>query len=178
IELWARLLHRVPNAILRIQNGQLESEGNRRFIAARFQRFGISPERLVLEKGVARRKLLDAYNEVDISLDTWPYCGGNTIAESLWMGVPVVTLKGDRFGSRYGASLVTAGGCPEFVAESPEEYVEIAARLAGDLPRLRHLRQNLRQMSIDHGLGDSTLFARRLENAYREMLGRAGPTPP
>jgi glycosyltransferase involved in cell wall biosynthesis len=178
IELWARLLHRVPNAILRIQNGQLESEGNRRFMAARFQRFGISPERLVLEKGVARRKLLDAYNEVDISLDTWPYCGGNTIAESLWMGVPVVTLKGDRFGSRYGASLVTAGGCPEFVAESPEEYVEIAARLAGDLPRLRQLRQNLRQMSIDHGLGDSTLFARRLENAYREMLGRPGPTPP
>jgi len=118
------------------------------------------------------RKLLDAYNEVDISLDTWPYCGGNTIAESLWMGVPVVTLKGDRFGSRYGASLVTAGGCADLIAESPEEYVEIAARLAGDLPRLRHLRQNLRQMSIDHGLGDSTLFARRMENAYREMLGR------
>jgi len=172
IELWARLLHRVPNAVLRIQNGQLESEGNRRFMADRFQQFGISRERLILEKGVMRRKLLDAYNEVDISLDTWPYCGGNTIAESLWMGVPVVTLKGDRFGSRYGASLVTAGGCPDLIAESPEEYVEIAARLAGDLPRLRHLRQNLRQMSIDHGLGDSTLFARRMENAYREMLGR------
>ena len=172
IELWSRLLHRVPNAVLRLQNGQLESEDNRRFMVDRFRQFGIAQERLILEKGVARHKLLDAYNEVDISLDTWPYCGGNTIAESFWMGVPVVTLKGDRFGSRYGASLVTAGGCADLIAESPDEYVEIAARLAGDLPRLRHLRQNLRQMSIDHGLGDSTLFARRMENAYREMLGR------
>lgn len=171
IELWSRLLHRVPRAILRLQNGQLESEDNRRFMAERFQRFGIGRDRLVLEKGVARRKLLGAYSEVDISLDTWPYCGGNTIAESFWMGVPVVTLKGDRFSSRYGASLVTAGGCADLIAESPEEYIDIAARLANDLPRLRHLRQNLRRMSIEHGLGDSTLFARRLENAYREMLG-------
>ena len=175
IELWSRLLHRVPNAVLRLQNGQLGSEDNRRFMADRFQQFGIGQDRLILEKGVARRKLLDAYSEVDISLDTWPYCGGNTIAESFWMGVPVVTLKGDRFGSRYGASLVTAGGCADLIAESPEEYIEIAARLAGDLPRLRHLRQDLRRMSIDHGLGDSTLFARRLENAYREMLERHDP---
>ena len=172
IELWSNLLHRVPNAVLRLQNGQLESEDNRRFMADRFQQFGISRDRLILKKGVARRKLLDAYNEVDISLDTWPYCGGNTIAESFWMGVPVVTLKGDRFGSRYGASLVLAGGCADLIAESPEEYIDIAARLAADLPHLRHLRQNLRRMSIDHGLGDSTLFARRMENAYREMLGR------
>jgi predicted O-linked N-acetylglucosamine transferase (SPINDLY family) len=172
IELWSRLLHHVPNAVLRLQNGQLEREDNRRFMVDRFRQFGIARERLILEKGVARHKLLDAYNEVDISLDTWPYCGGNTIAESFWMGVPVVTLKGDRFGSRYGASLVTAGGCADLIAESPEEYIEITAKLAADLPRLRHLRQNLRQMSIEHGLGDSTLFARRIENAYREMLGR------
>jgi predicted O-linked N-acetylglucosamine transferase (SPINDLY family)/glycosyltransferase involved in cell wall biosynthesis len=177
IDLWSRLLHRVPNAVLRLQNGQLESKDNRRFMADRFRQFGIGPDRLQLKKGVGRRKLLDAYSEVDISLDTWPYCGGNTIAESFWMGVPVVTLKGDRFGSRYGASLVKAGGCADLIAESPEEYIDIAARLATDLPRLRYLRQNLRRMSIDHGLGDSTLFARRMENAYREMLGRQEPAP-
>jgi Glycosyl transferase family 41/Glycosyl transferase family 2 len=171
IELWARILQRVPDALLRLQNWELESEYNRRLVADRFQRFGIGRDRLVLKKGVARRTLLDAYNHVDVTLDTWPYCGGNTIAESLWMGVPVVTLKGNQFGSRYGASLATAAGCADLVGETPEQYIDLAARLANDLPRLRYLRQNLRRMSFECGLADSTLFARRLEAAYVDMLG-------
>jgi predicted O-linked N-acetylglucosamine transferase (SPINDLY family) len=126
-----------------------------------------------LGRGVKRADLLDIYNHIDISLDTWPYCGGNTIAESLWMGVPVVTLKGERFSSRYGASLLAAAGCDDLVGRSPEEYVEIAARLAANLPRLQFLRHNLRQMSIEHGLGDSQRFAHDLEDAYVEMLRRA-----
>ena len=170
IEMWARILQRVPNALLRLQNLQFESEYNRRLVADRFQRFGIGRDRLVLKKGVARRTLLDAYNHVDVTLDTWPYCGGNTIAESLWMGVPVVTLKGNQFGSRYGASLATAAGCADLVGETPEQYIDIAARLANDLPRLRNLRQNLRRMSVEYGLADSTLLARRLEAAYVDML--------
>jgi glycosyltransferase involved in cell wall biosynthesis len=171
IEWWSRLLHRVPQAILRLQNAQLDIYDNRRFMAQRFRRFGIGRERLLFSRSVNRRLLLDAYNHVDISLDTWPYCGGNTIGESLWMGVPVITLKGDRFGSRYGASLVTAAGCADLIGETPEQYIDIAVRLANDLPRLRSLRQNLRRMSFEYGLGDSTLFARRLEVAYIDMLG-------
>ena len=69
-------------------------------------------------------------------LDTWPYCGGNSTAEALWHGVPVITLKGDRFASRYGASLLAAAGCADLVADSPEQYVAIAKRLAGDPARL------------------------------------------
>lgn len=170
IEWWARLLHRIPTSILRIQNSQLDVQNTRRFMAERFQQFGIGKERLVLAWGVDRRSLLDAYNEVDISLDTWPYCGGNTVAESLWMGVPMITLKGDRFGSRYGTSLVTAAGCADLAAETPEQYVEVAARLAGDLPRLRDLRHNLRPMSLEYGLGNSERFARKLESAYAQMV--------
>jgi predicted O-linked N-acetylglucosamine transferase (SPINDLY family) len=174
LELWARLLHAVPDSRLWLQNAQLGSQSNRRLIASRFEHQGIDCRRLILRRGAPRDQLQHAFSQIDVSLDTWPYCGGNTVAESFWMGVPVVTLTGDRFGTRYGASLVTAAGCPDLVAQTPEQYIEIAAALAADLPRRQKLRPALRQMSIDHGLGDSTAFARTLENAYREMLDRVG----
>ena len=174
LELWARLLHAVPDSRLWLQNTQLASASNRRLIASRFEHLGIDRRRLVLRRGTPRDQLLQAFGQVDVSLDTWPYCGGNTIAESLWMGVPVVTLTGDRFSTRYGASLVTAAGCADLVAGTPEQYIEIAADLAVDLPRLQTLRPALRQMSTDYGLGNSTAFARTLENAYRGMLDRVG----
>jgi hypothetical protein len=172
IELWARVLRAVPNSRLWLQNPQLVSRSNREFMRGRFEQSGIDGERLILRRGVPRDELLRAYSQIDISFDTWPYCGGCTVAESLWMGVPVVTLKGDRFSARYGASLVTAAGCADLVAESPEQYVAIAAALAADLAGRRKLRRALRHMVVEHGLSDSTSFARDLENAYRDMLGR------
>jgi hypothetical protein len=177
IEIWARLLHRVPGSALHLQNLQLQSHDFRRFISAQFANLGIDHDRLVLVEGVGRSALLKVYSQIDISLDTWPYCGGNTIAESLWMGVPVVTLLGDRFSSRYGASLLAAAGCSDLVGKTPEEYIDIAAKLAADLPRLRTLRRDLRQMSVENGLADSQRFARDLENAYVEMLGQVAVDP-
>jgi hypothetical protein len=174
IKLWADVLHRVPGSVLHIQNAQLSLREDRRFMSDRFRSHGIPATRLVLEGGVERHALLHVYREIDISLDTWPYCGGNTIAESLWHGIPVVTLRGNRFSSAYGASLVTAAGCADLIAESREQYVELAAKLALDSDRLVNLRNNLRSMSVRFGLGDSTLFARRLEAAFLDMLSRAG----
>lgn len=176
IDRWAMLLHHVPGSMLHVQNPQLSLAGNRRFMVNRFRSRGISPGRLRLEGGVSRRELLKVYRQIDISLDTWPYCGGNTIAESLWHGVPVVTYCGNRFSSAYGASLVTAAGCPDLVARSADEYVELAARLARDSSRLVHLRQNLRQMSLRHGLGDSRRFAKNLEHAFSDMLALISAT--
>jgi hypothetical protein len=172
VEIWAALLHRVPTAKLHLQNPQLSQPSDRQFMADRFQACGIQPARLVLEGGVDRPTLLRSYGQVDISLDTWPYSGGNTIAESLWHGVPVVTYRGDRFASAYGASLVGAAGCADLVGNTPEEYVEVAARLAADSGRLVHLRHNLRAMSFDYGLGDSKRFARKLEDAFTYMLDK------
>jgi predicted O-linked N-acetylglucosamine transferase (SPINDLY family) len=136
----------------------------------RFQRFGISADRLRVESGSDRESLLKCYGDIDITLDTWPYCGGNTVAESLWQGVPVVTLYGSRFSSRYGASLITGAGCSDLIGRSPNEYIEAAATLAGNSQRLTKLRNDLRRMSKEHGLGDSKRFARVLEDAYRTML--------
>jgi Glycosyl transferase family 41/Glycosyl transferase family 2 len=172
VEIWARLVHRVPNSRLFLQNPQLSQPSDRQFLSDRFEACGIAPSRLTLEGGVDRPVLLRSYAQVDISLDTWPYSGGNTIAESLWHGVPVVTYRGDRFASAYGASLVNAAGCGDLVGHTIEQYIDIAAQLAIDSDRLVRLRQNLRKMSIDFGLGDSKLFARRLENAFVTMLAK------
>jgi len=174
VQLWAELLRRVPSSRLHIQNVQIVNERSRRFWAERFRSLGVDPERLTLANGVDRQALLKVYADIDISLDTWPYCGGNSIAEALWHGVPVITLKDDRFASRYGASLLAAAGCADLVADSPEQYVAIAKRLAGDPARLTQLRHRLRDMSIEYGLGDSVGFARRLEDAYADMLSRVG----
>lgn len=170
VELWGELMRRVPNSTMLIQNGQLDPPDNRRYMADRFRRAGISPERLKLRPGTNRSGVLRAYGEVDISLDTWPYCGGNTVAESLWQGVPVVTLTGARLSSRYGASLLQAAGCADLVAHTPEQYISIATALAQDPERLLFLRRNLRLIYTEGGLNNSARFARDLEQAYLQMM--------
>jgi len=181
VELWAEVMKRVPDSLFFMRNGQLSAPDNRQFLQDRFWRFGIAPERLRILEGTDPETILRNYDDVDISLDTWPYCGGNTIAEALWQGVPVVTLMGNRFSGRYGASLLTAAGCPELVAQSADDYIKIASELAHSPSRLDHYRSSLRRMVQANGLSDAEGFARKLEAAYIEMLGRrwsvAGKNP-
>ena len=167
---WSKILAQVPASRIYLRNQQLTPMDNQRFMLERFRRHGIAADRVRLGVGGTRDEIVRSYDEVDITLDTWPYCGGNTVAESLWQGVPVVTLKGDRFSSRYGASLVIAAGCGELVGETEERYIEIAAGLAGSPERLDHYRQNLRTMAMANGLSDAERFARKLERAYGSMI--------
>jgi predicted O-linked N-acetylglucosamine transferase (SPINDLY family) len=174
IGLWASVLHRVPRSVMLICNMQLKAPSVRRFVADRFRRFGIESTRLRLIEGTSlRRKALGYLSEVDISLDTYPYNGGNAVAESFWHGVPVIALKGQRMASRYGSSLVTDVGCPELVGESPAQYVAIAAALARDDERLRQLRHSLRPMMRQGAFTNAAGMARRLEAAYHDMAMRA-----
>lgn len=177
IKLWADLLHAVPNSRLHLRNMGLNSPDNRKFMERRFARWGIPETRLRLQRGGTREEIKQSYNEVDISLDTWPYCGGNTIAESQWMGVPVITLKGDRFPNAYGASLLHASGCDDLVANSAQEFISIARRLAADSKQIVHYRNNLRKMMVEHGFGDGVRFARDLEEAYDTMMRRCFGLP-
>jgi Predicted O-linked N-acetylglucosamine transferase, SPINDLY family len=172
IALWARLLDAVPGAVLLLRNGGLSWVDNRRFLEERFARFGIGPERLWLEPGTDRLGIMADYARVDISLDTFPYCGGNTIAESLHQGVPVVSMRGSTFASCYGSSILTASGCGDLVANDPADYIRIAADLAASPEKLAAYRRNLRNMMVAHGFSDSERFVRRLEAAYRDMLSR------
>jgi predicted O-linked N-acetylglucosamine transferase (SPINDLY family) len=172
IAFWARIMHRVPRSRMYIRSSPLGAVANRDFMAMRFARHGIEAERLRLEGATDWNTFIKSYEDVDITLDTWPYCGANTVAESLWQGVPVITLKGTRFSSRYGTSHVTAAGCSELAGDGPERYIEIASELAAAPERLLNYRRNLRRMALEHGLSDPVRFARKLERAYEQMLNQ------
>src|SRR6185437_10547649 len=172
LRLWASALHKLPDSRLLIQNAGTSSACTREFWTKQLGWLGIEPQRLIFLPGGGRAEVLRNYARVDVSLDTWPYCGGNTIAESLWQGVPVVTFRGDRFSAAYGASLVTAAGLSDLVADSPEGFADIAASLGGDATRLCELRKNLRSMVKEHGFGDPERFVRKIESAYLEMVAQ------
>jgi len=157
---------------LLIQNHGMSSSSVRHFFSKQFGWNGVDESRLIFLPGGGRDEVLQNHSRVDICLDSWPYCGGNTIAESIYQGVPVITLYGTRFSAAYGASLITACGTPELIAKTNDEYVSVAARLAADQKKLINLRNDLRRMVREYGLGDSGRFVRALELAYEDMATR------
>lgn len=118
---------------------------------------------------VSTRMHLDAYNRVDIALDTFPYNGTTTTCEALWMGVPVITLSGNSHVSRVGTSLLSNVGLQYLVARTKDEYIEIAVKLAADVEKLQFLRKNLRDMMVQSPLTKSKQFIENLEQCYRKI---------
>lgn len=172
IKVWAALLRRNPSARLIIQNPSMSALGNRAFLLKQFRALGIENARITVLPGADRDTILRNYALMDISLDTYPYCGGNTIAESVWQGVPVVSYHGNRFPSAYGASLLHACGLSDLVAQDFDDYVRIADRLGRDPERLSALRPRLRDLARQNGLSDCAQLARALEAAYADMVAR------
>src|SRR4029077_9080370 len=109
------------------------------------------------------------YNRIDIALDPFPCNGGTTSMDTLWMGVPLITLEGSHFGSRLGVTILSNAGMPELIARNTDDYVQMAVDLALNKPRLRDLRHNLRQKIAASPLMNQTAFVRDMETAYREM---------
>src|SRR5258708_846464 len=169
VDLWSEFLAGVPNSRLYLKTAQLGDAAVRAGIAREFAARGIGSERLRLAPGSPRDELLAAYNEVDIALDPFPFGGGTTTLEALWMGVPTITLRGDRFVGRVGESVLTTLGLAELVAASPADYLTAAIDLAGDVARLAALRADLRQRLVASPLCDARAFARDLEIGYRSM---------
>ena len=109
------------------------------------------------------------YMDMDIALDTFPYTGGGTTCEAIYMGVPVVTLAGTRHGTRFGLSLLENVGLGELVSNTPEEYVEKAAALASDAELLTALHKNLRPMMQRSPLMDGKSYVREIEAMYEDV---------
>jgi predicted O-linked N-acetylglucosamine transferase (SPINDLY family) len=164
---WARLLAALPDATLVLKAKGLAQPA----IASPIRKaFGDVASRVVLHDYVDDTQAhLAAYGAIDIALDTFPYCGTTTTCEALWMGVPVVTLAGDRHSARVGASLLTAAGLPELIAHDLEDYVARALALAADAPRRAALRAGMRKRLAASPLMDARGFARSLESAYRDV---------
>lgn len=167
IALWARILHAVPDS--RLLFGNAGDAGVQRRLTEAFAAHDVPAAQLVFRTKLPLTEYLALHHEIDLALDTFPYNGGATSCHALWMGVPFVTLAGDRYMARMGLSLLEHAGLGEFVAQTPEAYVERAVRAAHDRAALGALRAGLRTRIAASPLLDAPGFVRSLETAYREM---------
>lgn len=168
LALWARVLRELPGSRLLLHLEAWRQDAAR----AALEREGIGRERIEFWRRAPRRDYLAAYGQFDIALDTFPFAGGTTSIDASFMGVPVVTLRGEPTLQRAGVSVAMNLGLPELVAESPDEFVEKALGLARDLERLARLRAELRARLESSALGDAPGFARALEALYRTAWRR------
>jgi len=166
---WASVLVALPGSRLRIQCKQLGDSKVAEQMLQRLHQLGIDPVRVALLGGVSREAYLAAHAEVDMLLDTFPYPGGTTTCEALWMGVPTLTLAGDTLLSRQGASMLTTVGLEDWIATSVEDYAARALAFARDLPELAALRAALRKRVRMSPLFDAPRFAHDLEDALWSM---------
>jgi protein O-GlcNAc transferase len=167
---WAGVLKAVPGSRLVLRSAKLTDTRVVQRTRDRFAAHGIDPARLQLDRAVSDYgRHLAAYNQIDIALDPFPYAGGTTSVEALWMGVPVLTLGGDRYVAHMGENILHHMDMPDWVAETTDDYVAKAARHAADLDGLTALRSNLRHRLAVSPLCDAPRFARHLEDAFRGM---------
>ncbi|MGA2497946.1 MAG: tetratricopeptide repeat protein [Tepidisphaeraceae bacterium] len=174
LETWSRLLASVGGSRLLLHS---HPGGHRRRVADFLAARGIAPSRLTFAGFVPLSQYIEQYREIDIGLDPFPYGGGTTTCDALWMGVPVVSLAGSMPVSRSGLHLLSQVGLADLAAATPRQYVAAAAGLAADLPRLRSLRASLRQRLGQSPLMDAPRFARGIEAAYRIMWHRRCADP-
>jgi predicted O-linked N-acetylglucosamine transferase (SPINDLY family) len=166
MRLWAAILKNVPRSrlLLTAPPGQ-----HRQRILDAFKLEGVDPLRIELVAKVPIRDYFALYNRVDIALDPFPYNGGTTTCQALWMGVPVITLAGVCGVQRSGVSILTNAGLPELIAQTPQQYVQTATALAGDLPRLARLRETMRDRLSASPLTNVPRFVQNLESIYRQL---------
>ena len=166
---WRKLLQEVPQSrlLLHSQVGKHRDQ-----VSSFFAEQDISPDRLMFVGKVPMAEYFGIYERLDVALDPFPYGGGTTTCDALWMGVPVVSLAGQTAVGRGGVSILSNVGLPELVADDAKQYVDIAVELAQDLSRLSELRASLRDRMQASPLMDAPRFARNVEAAYREMWRR------
>ena len=171
------MLRRAPRARLLLKARSLADRDTARRLHAMFADHGIDAGRVALRGPVAGLAAhLAAYAELDIALDPFPYNGTTTTCEALWMGAPVVTLAGDRHAGRVGASLLTRVGLVDCIAADGGDYVDIALRLATDVPALAARRAGLRQRMQGSPLCDAAAFTADMEAAFEHMWRDADPS--
>ena len=176
IAAWARILRALPAAkLLMVTKG----DGSvHEYFWNEFARHGIARERIELKRRMPLTDYLRLHGEVDICLDSFPYTGGTTSCHSLWMGVPVLTLPGVKPFSRSGASILSALGLTDWIAESVDAYVETAIRKASDVEALQALRAGMRERMRASSILDGKAFTQGIEALYMDMASHAHPADP
>jgi len=169
LTVWATILQQLPNSRLLLKGKHLNDRGVQRSFLDSFTSRGIDAARICFSPHLpSRREHLSLYNDIDLCLDTFPYNGTTTTLEALWMGVPVLTMRGERHASRVGASILQALGRPDLITATPQAYIDAAIRAGAEPLALGQQRSGLRRQLLASALCDSRRFARRIEHAYRQ----------
>jgi predicted O-linked N-acetylglucosamine transferase (SPINDLY family) len=174
VALWARILQSVQGSRLVLKWETYSQKTVRDRFLELFAGYGVPPERIEFRGYSVHQEMLAEYGDIDIALDPFPFSGGMTSCEALWMGVPIVTLRGDRPAGRQTAALLHAIGCQDLVAGDGDEYHRIASGLACDIRRLAELRITLRNRMVESQLCDGEAFTQRLEELFCDMLRQHG----
>ena len=170
IELWSKILISIPNSKLFLINKSLDDKKILEGLYKRFKRNNINKDRLILSGETKTRKaLLEFYNQIDITLDPFPYQGNTNTLESLWMGVPVVVLKGNRYLSHFGESINNYLNMNNWTAKSKDEYISKAINFSSDTNYLIEIRKNLREIFLKSPLCDAVMFSNSFNNLIWNM---------
>ena len=169
VAVWSRVLQAVPHSVLVLQSAALQDSAIQQAVLARYAQHGVHADQLLLKPSHPRAEYLAGYSQIDISLDPFPYPGGTTTLESLWMGVPVLTLPGAHAISRQGQSLLSNLGLTDWIATGEDDYVQRAKRHATDLAALSVLRGSLRSRLLASPICDAPSFAQDFEAALRSL---------
>ncbi len=167
--IWSRILQACPGSRMVLKTPALDDEGTRERVLANFTRAGIDPARILLLGKTSHAEHLAAFSQIDIALDPFPHGGGISALEGLLMGVPLVTLRWPTLTGRVSASIMTTLGLSDWVAQTEEQYVELAIQKANDLPALAEIRRRLRSMFAASILGDQASYVAVAEQAYRTL---------
>ena len=178
IALWARVMNRVPDSRFLLVRAQARSLNLRQNLTEEFAKHGVSADRLFFFDNKQENKShLSYYNDIDISLDTFPYSGGTTTCEATWMGVPVVTLVGESFHQRISYGYLMHCGLDELCAFTPEDFVDKAVALAGDGDRLLAWRHGLRDVMRQSSLCDEECFVHDFQTMLEQVAEIHGLRP-
>nr|GLL46184.1 probable UDP-N-acetylglucosamine--peptide N-acetylglucosaminyltransferase SPINDLY [Ipomoea trifida] len=173
LQVWARILCAVPNSRLIVKCKPFCCDSVRQGFLSTMEQLGLEPQRVdLLPLILLNHDHMQAYSLMDISLDTFPYAGTTTTCESLFMGVPCVTMGGSVHAHNVGVSLLKTVGLENLVAKNEDEYVQLALQLASDLTALSKLRLSLRDLMLKSPLCDGPKFGQNLEEIYRSIWRR------
>jgi len=164
IALWSKILSSVPNSKLLLKNKLLNSKEIIETTIQRFKKQNVKKEQLILEgESKTRKELLNIYNKIDIALDPFPFQGNTTSIEAAWMGVPMITLKGNRYISHFGESINSNLDMPNWIAENYKDYILKAKKFSSDINNLSKIRTNLRQTCLQSPVFDSKRFSKHFD---------------
>jgi predicted O-linked N-acetylglucosamine transferase (SPINDLY family) len=170
IRVFARILKELPNAKLFLKYGRLyNSSFYRQVLIPKFLDNGATKEQIDIQCNPSRDAYLDYYNDIDIALDPWPYSGGITSHEALYMNTPLISLEGYDYRTRIGTSLLRNLKLDKYVAKDYQDYINITVDLARNKKELHHLHKNLRTMMEKTDLSNPVSFTKNLEHAYQDM---------